>query len=137
MLCATAAVIVAGLLLRVYGYRIGLPFFCVKYGGSLLWGAMVYGLVASALSKIRPWPVAAASFALAVAVELSRLIHTPALDAFRLTLAGALLLGRIFSPWNILAYGLGIAAALIIDHILLLKRKSTDSQAADGKVGHS
>jgi len=137
MLRATAAVIVAGLLLRVYGYRIGLPFFCVKYGGSLLWGAMVYGLVASALSKIRPWPVAAASLAVAVTVELSRLIHTPALDAFRLTLAGALLLGRIFSPWNILAYGLGIAAALTIDKILLLRLRGTDSQAADGKVGHS
>lgn len=98
---------------------------------------MVYGLVASTLSTARPWPVAAVSFALAVAVEFSRLIHTPELDTFRLTLAGALLLGRIFSPWNILAYGLGIAAAMTIDQILLLRLRGSDSQAADGKVGHS
>lgn len=39
-------VILAGLALRRYGYMIGLPFLIVKYGGSVLWGAMVYLLVA-------------------------------------------------------------------------------------------
>ncbi|WP_393981648.1 hypothetical protein [Xanthobacter agilis] len=34
------------------------------------------------------------------------------------TLAGALLLGRIFNPWNIVAYGLGIALALPL-HVLI------------------
>jgi hypothetical protein len=48
-------------------------------------------------------------------VELFRLVHAPWLDAFRLTLAGALLLGRIFSPWNVLAYGVGIALAMLLD----------------------
>jgi hypothetical protein len=30
-------------------------------------------------------------------------------------LAGALLLGRIFSPWNMLAYSVGIALAVWLD----------------------
>jgi hypothetical protein len=47
--------------------------------------------------------------------EFSRLYHTPWLDAFRLTLAGALILGRIFSWGNILAYLLGIFLAAAIE----------------------
>ena len=43
--------------------------------------------------------------------KLFRLYHTPWLDGFRLTTAGALLLGRVFSLWNMLAYAIGIAAA--------------------------
>ena len=45
---------------------------------------------------------------IAVAVDLSRLVHTAALDALHLTLAGALLLGRIFSILDIAGYGIGI-----------------------------
>ncbi len=52
--------------------------------------------------------IALISAAIAVGVELFRLVHAPWLDAFRLTLPGALLLGRIFSPWNMLTYGVGI-----------------------------
>jgi hypothetical protein len=39
----------------------------------------------------------------------------PWLDAFRLTTTGALLLGRVFSPWNMVAYGFGIAAGALLD----------------------
>jgi hypothetical protein len=39
------------------------------------------------------------------------------LDAFRLTLAGALLLGRIFSPWDMVAYGAGIILGLLLDRL--------------------
>jgi Protein of unknown function (DUF2809) len=52
---------------------------------------------------------------IAVCVELFRLLHTPWLDAFRLTLAGALLLGRIFSLWDMLAYGVGIVLGMWLD----------------------
>jgi hypothetical protein len=50
----------------------------------------------------------AAAVAVAVAMEFSRLVHVSWLDAFRLTTAGAPLLGRIFSLWNLAAYVLGI-----------------------------
>jgi predicted membrane protein len=102
--------------LRRYGYAINLPFAIVKYGGSLLWGAMVYWLLAAIFVLQERFRIAAAALFIAVAVEFFRLWHTPDLDAFRLTAAGALLLGRVFSPWNIVAYTAGIALARVLDH---------------------
>ncbi|WP_037094657.1 DUF2809 domain-containing protein [Rhizobium leguminosarum] len=112
---ALLVVIVLGLALRRFGYAADLPFVVVKYGGSALWGAMVYLLVALIFAKSRPAGIAVIALLLAISVELFRLYHTPWLDAFRLTTAGALLLGRIFSPWNMLAYAIGIAAACAFD----------------------
>jgi hypothetical protein len=111
-LLATAAVIGLGLAVRHPG--LGLPWPVAKYGGSLLWGAMVYCLAGVAMPAWAPQWRAAAVALLAVAVECLRLYHTPWLDAFRASRAGALLLGRVFSPWNIAAYwaGIGLAAAL-------------------------
>ncbi len=90
------------------------PFF-YKYGGSVLWAAMVYWIVAALLPRLRPWTVGALAGSLAAVVELSRLYHAPALDAFRLTLAGKLMLGRFFSVYDIAAYWLAIAVAAAID----------------------
>ncbi|RFB96470.1 hypothetical protein B5K08_08860 [Rhizobium leguminosarum bv. trifolii] len=114
-LAALLVVIVLGLALRRFGYAIDLPFIVVKYGGSALWAAMVYLLVALFVARARPAIIAAMALFIAIAVELFRLYHTPWLDAFRLTTAGALLLGRIFSLWNMLAYSIGIAAACAFD----------------------
>jgi hypothetical protein len=47
---------------------------------------------------------------IALSVEFSRLYHSPWLDEFRTTLAGAILLGRVFSPWNMVAYAIGALA---------------------------
>lgn len=113
--CLCAAIIVGGLALRGLGLRLGLPALIVKYGGSILRGAMVFFLVALAAPRISRRAIALAAAAIAVAVELFRLVHTPALDAFRLTLAGALLLGRIFSAWDMVAYDVGIALAMGLD----------------------
>lgn len=110
-----ALVIVTGLALRGLGPHFGIPMGLVKYGGSALWGAMVFFLVAIAAPEAGRPALAAGAILIAIAVEFSRLYHTPWLDAFRLTLAGALLLGRIFSLWNIGAYALGIAVAMLID----------------------
>ena len=110
------SIILAGLTLRGFGAGAGLPSVIVKYGGSLLWGAMVFFLVATAGSRLSRRRIALGAAAIAVAVELFRLVHAPWLDAFRLTLPGALLLGRIFSPWNMLAYGAGIVLGVLLDH---------------------
>jgi hypothetical protein len=90
----------------------------VKYGGSILWAAMVFFLVATAASSRLSRPrVALIAAAIAICVELFRLVHTPWLDDFRLTNAGALLLGRVFSPWNMLAYGVGIILGMSLDYL--------------------
>jgi hypothetical protein len=112
-----ASIVVLGLLLRGYGFGLGLPGMIVKYGGSSLWGAMVFFLVAIASPRLSRAKAALVSVAIAVAVELFRLVHAPWLDEFRLTLAGALLLGRIFSAWDTIAYVAGIALAVILDRL--------------------
>lgn len=115
---------------------LGLPREVVKYAGSVLWGAMVYGLVAFLRPTTAVGRLASAALALAVLVELFRLIQTPELDAFRLTLAGQLLLGRIFSAWNILAYAVGIGLAGALDagirRLAGRRRNSADAPATLG-----
>ncbi len=112
------AVIVCGLALRKFGFGLGLRAAVVKYGGSLLWGTMVFFLVATALPRLRRPEAATLALAIATCVELFRLVHTPWLDAFRLTTTGALLLGRIFSAWDIVAYGAGILVAALLDKLV-------------------
>lgn len=73
-------------------------------------------------------PVATA-LGVALAAELFRLVHAPALDAFRATLAGALLFGRVFSPWNVAAYWLGVTLALPVH--LRFGRAPADTQERD------
>jgi hypothetical protein len=110
-----AMVIACGLCLRWYGFPLGLPAFVVKYGGSLLWATMVFLLVGVVLPRLSRMQIAAIAVVIAVIVEFSRLVHTPWLDAFRLTAAGALLLGRIFSLWNLVAYLIGIVVGIWLD----------------------
>ena len=111
-------VIACGLSLRWYGFPLGLPAFVVKYGGSLLWATMVFLLVGVLLPGMSRSRLAAIAVAIAIVVEFSRLVHAPWLDAFRLTTAGALLLGRIFSLWNLVAYAVGIAFGVWIDGLV-------------------
>ncbi len=116
LLAASLLAIASGSALRLT--RIGLPWWFVKYGGGIIWGMMVYGMVAFLMAGARTSRVVAIALATAVASELFRLFHTPWLDDFRLTLAGQLLLGRIFSGWNILAYAAGIGLAACLDRSL-------------------
>lgn len=113
-LALAAALMAAGVALRTVPRAEGwhLPLAVHHGGGGFLWGGMVYALVAA----IRPsrWRIPAcltATLAMVAAVEGSRLVHAPALDAFRLTVAGQWLLGRVFAPSNIAVDGLGAGAA--------------------------
>jgi hypothetical protein len=119
-------VIACGLSLRWYGFRLGLPAFVVKYSGSLLWATMVFLLLGALLPRLPGMQIAAA-VAVAVAVEFSRLVHVAWLDAFRLTTAGALLLGRIFSLWNLAAYAVGIGLGALMDRSVRAGRKRRHS----------
>lgn len=115
-------VIACGLALRRYGFPFGLPAFVVKYGGSLLWATMVFLLAGAVLPRLTRRQLVVVAMIIAAAVEFSRLVHTPWLDAFRLTTAGALLLGRIFSLWNLVAYAVGIVFGAWIDRVMTMRR---------------
>jgi hypothetical protein len=105
-LAAAAATIVAGLVWR--WPALGLPPFAAKYGGSALWGTMVFFLVAALRPSARVRNLAFTAAAIAAAVEFSQAIHVDWLDAFRSHTVGHLLLGTSFSWWDIVAYWAGI-----------------------------
>ena len=112
----TAVTVTAGLTIRLA--LLGLPNALTKYGGSLLWALMIYWIV----SSIRPrWPLtrsALVSSAIASCVELFKLYHAPPLDAFRLTLPGKLLLGRVFSLSDLAAYAVAIIIGVLADRAI-------------------
>src|SRR5271169_5659928 len=76
------SIIISGLALRGFGLGLGLPSIVVKYGGSILWGAMVLFLVAMVVPNQPRRNIALITAAIAVCVELFRLVHAPWLDAF-------------------------------------------------------
>ena len=110
------ATIAVGLTMRLA--PLGLPNVIVKYGGSLSWALMIYWTV----SSVRPlWPLtrgALVSSVIALCVELFKLYHVPLLDAFRLTLPGKLLLGRVFSLRDLVAYAVAIMAGVLADRAI-------------------
>ena len=111
-----AGTMLAGLAIRFA--HLGLPAWLVKYGGSALWAMMIYWIVSSVLST---WPVARAAVIagiIATLVEFLKLVHTPALQAFRHTTAGILTLGRVFSFWDIAVYWLAIVLTASLDRRL-------------------
>jgi hypothetical protein len=107
------ATVPAGLVVRFV--PVGLPWWVVKYGGSTLWAAMVYWVLAFVWPRRSPVWLASVAGVVATLVEVQRLFHFRALDAFRMTLAGILLLGRFFSVWDIVAYWVAIALAALLD----------------------
>ena len=114
---AVVMIVVCGLAWR--RPELGLPWAVAKYGGSALWGAMVFCCIAT----VRPnsdlrW-VAVLAAVIAAVVELSQLVQYGPLDAFRSTTAGALLLGRTFDGLDILSYWAGVAIALLCASLLL------------------
>ena len=107
------ATMAAGLVVRFA--HLGLPPFVVKYGGSTLWALMIYWVVSTVLPTWRIPAVVLLTGVVETAIEFLKLYYTPTLDAFRLTLPGIILLGRIFSAWDILAYWLAISVGAIVD----------------------
>jgi len=109
--------IVLGLAWRML--PLGLSFFWFKYGGSVLWAMALYWLIALGFPRYRSAGLAISVAVIAAVLEFSRLWHVGAMDEFRLTLAGRLLLGRYFSLKNIMAYWVGIALAAALDEWLV------------------
>lgn len=101
-----------------------LPFFAWKYGGSMLWAAAVYWMLATLMPRVAVRTHALIASLFSIAVEFSRLMDWAPLNHFRPTLAGRLILGAIFSPKNIVAYLLAIAITALCDK-QLRKRSGT------------
>jgi hypothetical protein len=124
-LAITLTVIPIGIAVRYAPLH--LPWFFYKYLGSFLWAVALYWFVATLLPRLYPAALAILSALAAVAVEFSRLVPEPAINAFRLTLPGQLILGRFFSFRNIVAYLLAIAMSALLDHRLHPGRRKIQS----------
>jgi len=107
---------------------IGLPQVIVKYGGSFLWAAMVYWLVAALLPTLESIALGFIAAAVASAVEFAKQIDTPGLSAFRDTFAGKVLLGRYFSYTDIAVYLVAIACAAWLDRNVVRRPASKDKE---------
>jgi hypothetical protein len=108
---------------------LGLPWFLYKYLGSLLWAIALYWFLAAFLPKLRPPALATFAIIIATMLELSRLVPFAPIDAFRLTLAGKILLGRYFSVKNIAAYLLAITLTAALDHFLIARHRQNSGTA--------
>ena len=122
--CLLLLLITIPLGLAVRFLPLHLPWFLYKYLGSTLWAIALYWLLATLLPKLRPLSIATLAISIATLLEFSRLIPIAPIDAFRLTLAGQILLGRYFSLKNIAAYILAIALIAILDRYFIAQTKS-------------
>ncbi|MEH3103787.1 MAG: DUF2809 domain-containing protein [Sphingomonas phyllosphaerae] len=111
-----AGTIAAGLAIRKL--PVGLPPAVVKHGGSILWASMVYWIVSTLRPRWRPRRSGIAAAVITTAIELSQLYHLPTLNAFRRTSLGALLLGRVFSVWDVATYAAAVGLAAMVDRII-------------------
>ena len=79
--------------------------------GDALWATMIAWWIGAVAPRMQLTARSAVAFGICVAVEVSQLIHTPALDSLRSTPMGHLVLGSGFDPRDIVAYAAGVAIA--------------------------
>lgn len=104
-----AVVTTAGLASRS-GHAANWPEFIRAYAGDTLWALMVFlalGFIFPRASTIR---LATAAMLIAIGVECSQLIDQPAINNFRNTWLGSIIIGHDFMWSDWLCYATGIAA---------------------------
>jgi hypothetical protein len=90
--------------------------------GDALWAAMIVWWASAAAPGARPWVRYMGVYLLCVLVEVSQRYHEPTLDAVRATRLGHLVLGNGFDSRDLLAYGLGVCVAALVDATLVARR---------------
>ncbi len=86
--------------------------------GDALWAAMIASLVSIAAPRQRVLMRCAAALLICYAVEFSQLVHAPALDRFRGTRIGHLMLGSDFDARDLFAYAIGVLAFGAADYAM-------------------
>ena len=109
-------VIVLGLASRKF--TIFFPQILGKYPGDMLWGLMLYFVVAFLKKDAPAARIAILTLLISAAVEFSQLIQVSWLNEIRHTVIGHLVLGTVFSWNDILAYMVGIVIGYLLDRIL-------------------
>lgn len=125
------ATIAAGVILRKA--PLGLPFPVTKWGGSWLWGMMIWCAVAIPSNGRHPLRTACTAIVLATLTECLKRLHTPALDHVRSGPLGSFLLGHHFAVADLVVYALAITSTAFLasrhNHI----RAQTDARRHDDR----
>jgi Protein of unknown function (DUF2809) len=121
--------IAAGLASRRWPWL--LPEALGKYPGDALYAVMVYWLVV--LVRPRDGTVRSGAVALGIcfAIEVLQLWQPPWLQAIRATTIGHLVLGSYFNAPDLLAYAIGVVAAMAIEAWVVARPTAT--RRPDGK----
>lgn len=92
-----------------------------KYPGDALWSLMVYfgwALFKPSASSCR---IAILTLVTSYLIEFSQLIQMPWLNMIRHTTLGYLVLGTVFSWYDLVAYTIGIGVAVYLDRSIVAK----------------
>ena len=116
-LAAMPAAIALGLASR--HWPDALPAAFGKYPGDALWSLTVLFGWRALRPRARTRDVALLARATSVAIEVAKLWQAPWLVQFRHTTVGHLLLGQVFSWQNLVAYGVGVLAGVVLDRLIL------------------
>ncbi|WP_217705651.1 ribosomal maturation YjgA family protein [Peristeroidobacter soli] len=117
LLVCVVAVIALGLASRRFPSLF--PAVLGKYPGDALWAMMVFVGLAFIKPRASTAGLAVLAFAISCAVEFLQLYQAPWLNAIRATTLGHLALGSTFSWGDIVAYGVGILIAALVDALLV------------------
>jgi hypothetical protein len=114
------AAAVATMLLGLWVHRggAGLQSAARDIAGDAIWAAMIAWGVAAVIPTRPLIARSVAAFGLCAAVEVSQLVHTPTLDAWRASTLGALVLGSGFDPRDLASYAIGIVTAAATERII-------------------
>ena len=132
---ACTALLLATVALGLASRRFGaaLPEVLARYGGDVLWAAMVVWLVVLVRPGAATVRAVLAAFGIAVTVELSQLVRVPWLESLRGTRPGALLLGQGFLWSDLACYAIGVTIAGLLDWRLF---RFEGAAISHGTAGH-
>jgi hypothetical protein len=82
--------------------------------GDALWAFMMTWWIAALAPGVSLRRRGVIALAICFAVEFSQLLHSPYLDALRRSVVGRLVLGSGFDARDLVAYAVGVVAALLI-----------------------
>ena len=114
-LALVAGTIAVGLAVNRGG---ALPPVARDVAGDALWAAMMAGWMGALAPRRALGARSLAAYGVCVAVELSQLYHTPALDQLRRTTPGRLVLGSGFDARDLAAYAAGVLAAAALEAVV-------------------
>ena len=92
--------------------------------GDALWAMMIVWWIGALAPRLALTPRSAVALAVCFAVEVSQRVHTSTLDAIRRTTPGHFVLGSGYDPRDLVAYAVGVLAAVLVERLLVRRHRA-------------